>query len=107
MNDNDLILTVLCPRCGEVDLQQDEVWLVLSSVVDRSHYGFRCPDCQRGVSVPASDAVIAVLVELVAVEQLDVPAEALETQDGPALTVDDLLDLMLALDGTEVLSHAA
>ncbi len=38
---------------------------------------------------------------LVAVEELDVPAEALEAHEGSALTTDDLIDLMLTLAAHE------
>jgi hypothetical protein len=94
----DVVLSVLCPTCGEVDLTSDRVWLVIASEPDRSHYGFRCSTCERTVSRPADGDVIALLAEFVAVEELEIPAEALEPHDGPALTTDDLLDLMLALD---------
>ncbi len=97
MND-DLVFSVLCPRCGEIDLGYDQVWLVVASTPDRSHYCFHCTRCGQLERVHATDAVVAILAELVAVEALDVPAEALEAHHGSALTLDDLLDLMLALD---------
>ena len=46
----------------------------------------------------ADETVVALLAELVAVEELEIPAEALESHDGPPLTSDDLLDLVLALE---------
>ena len=95
---NDVVLSVLCPSCGEVDLTSDQVWLVIASVPSRSHYGFHCSNCEQSVSRHADEAVVAVLAELVAVEELDVPAEALESHDGPPLTPDDLIDLVLALE---------
>jgi hypothetical protein len=98
---NDVVLSVLCPSCGEVDLTSDQVWLVISSVPSRSHYGFRCSGCEQSVSRHADEAVVAVLADLVAVEELEVPAEALESHDGPPLTTDDLIDLVLALEEFE------
>ena len=95
---DDVILSVLCPTCGEVDLASDQVWLVLASAADRSHYRFHCSTCDQSVRRHADETVIALLAELVAVEELVIPAEALESHDGPALTSDDLLDLMLALE---------
>ena len=95
---NDVVLSVLCPSCGEVDLTSAQVWLVIASVPSRSHYGFRCSSCEQSVSRYADDAVVAVLADLVAVEELDIPAEALESHDGPPLTPDDLIDLVLALE---------
>ena len=99
---DDVVLSVLCPACGEVDLTSDQVWLVIASVPSRSHYGFHCSSCGESVSRPADEQVVAVLAGLVAVEELEIPAEALESHDGPPLTPDDLIDLVLALD-----EHAA
>jgi hypothetical protein len=95
---NDVVLSALCPSCGEVDLTPDQLWLVLASAPDRSHYRFRCSSCEQSVSHHADDAVVAVLATLVAVEELEIPDEALEPHDGPPLTTDDLLDLLLALE---------
>jgi acyl carrier protein len=95
---DDVVLTVICPSCGEVDLTTDQVWLVIASAADRSHYRFRCAGCNLSVRRPADETVVALLAELVAVEEFEIPAEALETHDGPALTSDDLLDLVLALE---------
>jgi hypothetical protein len=41
-----------------------------------------------------------VLLELVPVEELRLPAEMFERPDGPPLTSDDLIDLMVELDAT-------
>jgi hypothetical protein len=90
---NDVVLSVICPGCGEIDLTTDQVWLVIASAPERSLYLFRCSGCQQQVSHRADDAVLAVLTELAAVEELEIPEE--EQHDGPPLTVDDLLDLML------------
>jgi hypothetical protein len=94
---DDVVLSVLCPTCGEVDLASDQVWLVLATAADRSHYRFHCSTCDQSVRRHADETVIALLAELVAVEELVIPAEALESHVGPPLTSDDLLDLMLAL----------
>lgn len=103
---NGVVLSVRCPSCGEVDLPADQVWLVLASAKARSHYGFRCSSCNQSVSRHADDTVIALLAELVAVEELEIPAEALERHDGPPLTPDDLLDLLLALEEHAALAAA-
>ena len=109
MNDyrNGVVLSVLCPSCGEVDLSSDQVWLVIANSPNRSHYLFRCTTCEQAVSRHADDTVIALLAELVAVEELEIPAEALESHDGPPLTPDDLLDLLLALEEHEATGCAA
>jgi hypothetical protein len=46
----------------------------------------------------ANGATVAVLQCRIPVETLEIPAEALESHDGSALTSDDLIDLMLALE---------
>jgi acyl carrier protein len=104
---DDVVLTVICPTCGEVDLTTDQVWLVIASAADRSHYRFRCASCNQSVRRPADETVVALLAELVAVEEFDIPDEALETHDGPPLTSDDLLDLVLALEQTAAVGFSA
>ena len=92
------ILDAECPRCGRVELAPDQAWLVLASESALSHYAFTCPSCTTYVRHHADDVIIKVLVPVLAVEVLDVPAEALEVRTGPALTTDDLLDFCLELD---------
>ena len=94
----DLILDVDCPSCGLIELEQDQAWLVIASEPSLSHYAFECPRCGTVARYHAEEVIVDALAPLLAVEMLDVPAEALETHTGPALTVDDLLDLCLALD---------
>jgi phage FluMu protein Com len=89
--------SVNCPRCDDVELAVDQLWLVLPSE-GQAHYDFHCPECETHVRHPAGAEAIAMLSQLVAVEELEVPAEALESHTGPALTEDDLIDLMLELD---------
>lgn len=93
----DVRFGVDCPECGSLDLGRDQLWLVLATATDRSHFAYRCPDCGRVTRRHADTAVISTLGGLVAVQELDVPAEALERHDGDALTADDLIDLMLVL----------
>jgi hypothetical protein len=104
---DDVVLTVFCPACGEVDLTSDQVWLVIASVADRTHYRFRCDGCNLSVRRPADETVVALLAEFVAVEEFEIPAEALETHDGPPLTSDDLLDLVLALEQHTAIGSAS
>ena len=99
----DLILDAECPRCGVVELERDQVWLVLASEADLSHYAFACPGCEQVVRHHADADIVDVLLPLLAVETLDVPAEALEDRGGPALTTDDLIDFCLALDALDTL----
>ena len=105
MSDN-LILDADCPRCGLVELTRDQAWVVLASEPSLSHYAFTCPQCATCVRHHADDVIIEVLAPLLAVEVLDVPAEALEVRTGPALTTDDLLDFCLALDAAQCVTAA-
>jgi hypothetical protein len=54
MNDygNGVVLSVLCPSCGEVDLSSDQVWLVTANAPNRSHSRFRCTTCEQGGQPP-------------------------------------------------------
>jgi hypothetical protein len=91
-------LTARCPACGEVELLAEQMWLVLTNVPGREHYGVDCPGCRRTFGHAADAATIGLLSALVPVETLDLPAEALEVHTGPAITIDDLLDAMLTLE---------
>jgi hypothetical protein len=99
---NDARFTVSCPECDEVELGADQLWLVLPTAGD-AHYDFHCPGCGRLVREVAGASAIAFLAPLVAVEEIEVPAEALEPKQGAPLTVDDVLDFAndLAVDGWE------
>lgn len=90
--------TARCPRCGEVRLRAEHMWLVLTNVPGRAHYGYHCPGCDGTFRHAADTAAVILLSGLVPVETLDVPAEALEVHAGPAITMDDLLDVMLTLE---------
>ena len=81
-----------CPTCGEVRLTGDELWLVLTPGDVTDHFAFRCPRCCDHVRCPVDDETAEVLAELIPVEELAVPEEALEQHPGAALTEDDLID---------------
>ncbi len=96
---SDRTIAATCPACGDLDLGADQLWLVLSGVPGRDHYAFHCRGCGRLVRRTASPHTVRVLQQMVAVEEIAIPAEALERREAPPLTIDDLIDLMLALDG--------
>jgi hypothetical protein len=89
------VFEVRCPDCGITQLDRDQVWLVLVPLPLHDHIAFRCPDCDVVVREAVHPGVAATLCTLVAVEELDVPAEALEPHDTRPLTEDDLIELML------------
>jgi len=88
----DIEFDARCPTCGEVRLTGDQVWLVLTTGEATDHFAFRCPRCCDHVLCPVDDETAAMLAELVPVEELAVPDEALEEHCGAALTEDDLID---------------
>lgn len=94
----DSLITTRCTRCGDVELLAEQMWLVLAQPRDRTHFAFRCPECAQVSRYQVDDETLAVLVQLLPVEELSVPAEALEARTGPSLTEDDLIDLMVGLD---------
>lgn len=99
-----------CPTCGEVDLRPDDV--VLHRVVDGrgallagTCYRFSCPDCASVVEKPADDRVAGLLTSggvptedtVAGPARLPRPLHPELPPDGPPLSLDDLLDLHLAL----------
>jgi predicted RNA-binding Zn-ribbon protein involved in translation (DUF1610 family) len=95
---DDTRISASCPQCGQVELVPQQMWLVLTDSPDRNHFDFHCPACEQHVARPADDETVTLLSGLLAVEYLEIPAEALELHSGPRLTLDDLIDLMLGLD---------
>ena len=97
-----------CPMCGEVELTATEVRLVVCSVDTMSYYAFDCPGCVDEIRKPADPRIVALLLTGgVQATQWTIPAEALETKFGPALSYDDLLDFALLLQDTGDLVAAA
>jgi predicted RNA-binding Zn-ribbon protein involved in translation (DUF1610 family) len=92
-------ISARCPQCGLVELVAAQMWLVLTDPPDRAHVDFHCPACEQHVAHPADGDTVRLLSGLLAVEYVEIPAEALEKHAGPSLTTDDLIDLMLSLDG--------
>jgi predicted RNA-binding Zn-ribbon protein involved in translation (DUF1610 family) len=97
-----------CPTCGEVELTPADVSLIVCSHAPLSYYAFACPGCTEQVRKPADDHVVSLLVSGgVPATVWEVPAEALEPHEGPALTYDDLLDLAIQLGSTDLLAPVA
>lgn len=96
---NDYAFEAPCRDCGTVELLADQMWVVVTPDPLPNHVAFHCPDCGLLVRIPVVAGTVDSLAPHVAVEELDVPAEALEPQDDDTpFTDDDLIDLMLELD---------
>lgn len=97
-----------CPTCGEVELTSADVTLMVCNQATLSYYTFGCPTCTDEVRKPADDHVVSLLMSGgVRAVVWEVPTEALEVHEGPALSYDDLLDFALLLAGTEFVAAAA
>lgn len=96
-----------CPTCGEVELTPADVSLMVCSQAALSYYAFHCGTCDREIRKPADDHVVSLLVSGgVAARVWDLPAEALEVKQGPPISYDDLLDLVLHLSQGDLLAAA-
>jgi len=97
-----------CPSCGDVELTPLQVRLVVCSIRTWSYYAFACTTCLEEVRKPAGRDVVALLISGgVLAEPWNVPAEALEEHQGPALNYDDVLDFALWLDQASLVAAAA
>jgi hypothetical protein len=78
----------------------DQLELRVCSIDRFSTYVFTCPACHHVVTKPAEDPRVVRLLTSVGVRSTywTMPAELDEPHDGPPLTSDDLIDLMLLLD---------
>ena len=96
-------LLATCPGCGDVVVDVVETRVRRGPDADTCWYSFVCPSCARRVQVTAPGHLAAVLVCLGAHEEPEVP-ELLEPRPGGPLTLDDLIDLALALDGPDAVA---
>ena len=94
------IVKATCPSCGDVELTPADLELRVCSTPVASTYHFTCTRCESVIVKPAADPRIVTLLASVGVPTVhwDLPAELLEAHEGPALTLDDLIDLRLALE---------
>lgn len=99
-----------CPVCGEVDLRPGDIQLEVVADADRevgegSCYRFSCPSCAELVTKSA-DARIVRLLTGGGVAAVQCVGDATEPHPedppgGPALTLDDLMDLHELLASTD------
>ena len=86
-----------CPTCGDVEFPPERAWLVEMSVAIRSYFSFVCPQCDAVIQRSASARAQAILSRWVPTEYVEVPDEALEPHPATPLSVDEVLDIMLAM----------
>jgi endogenous inhibitor of DNA gyrase (YacG/DUF329 family) len=81
-----------CPDCGEVSLAAEDIVLRIGSAVSPNSYGFACPTCSDFVEKPADERVVRLLLSGGVMPVMNhIPAEALESRQGPPISHDDLL----------------
>ena len=102
------LIKASCPGCGEVELTPEDVALMVCSHAPLSYYAFTCKSCGDEVRKPADDHIVSLLVSGgVPARVWDVPAEALESHEGPRISYDDLLDFCLELGTTDLIAAEA
>jgi hypothetical protein len=92
------IVTVPCPRCGDVEDGSAGVGEQLCTSTGTATYSFLCPLCLVIVSKPASDQIVTALSQVgIRLVPWSLPAEVTEVKSGPPITHDDLLAFHLDL----------
>jgi hypothetical protein len=93
-------LLATCPECGDVvvDVVGTRVRRGPDPAVCR--YAFECPSCRQPVEIAAPAHLAPVLLCLGATESPEIAElrEQHDLRDGRPITLDDVLDLVLALD---------
>jgi hypothetical protein len=91
-------IEVNCPECGPVECQPADFELAVCNVPSSSYYAVTCPVCHTRIQKTADERAIELLIaEGVHPQRWELPAELLESHDGPPFTLDDELDLHLQL----------
>lgn len=95
-----------CFDCGTVDLTVADINLTVPTDPKLSSYTFTCPQCAAVVTRNA-DAKVRALLGTAGVVVLRPPAEATEPHTGRPISYDDLIDLALALQRTDLIVREA
>jgi predicted RNA-binding Zn-ribbon protein involved in translation (DUF1610 family) len=101
-----------CPRCGEADMGPESILLSVLQGGREGTYRFTCPTCYDAVEKRADRKIVALLVsagvDVAPREEFEERTESMfdpdedfdprgKLPDGPALTVDDLIDFHFRL----------
>jgi len=94
-------IEVTCPECGPVTCTGASLQLRTLDNAD-AFYVFECPACGLLVQRPADARAVRILLEEgVVVREDHIPKEFFEVHDGPAFTVDDLIEFHRLLEQPE------
>lgn len=92
-------IEAVCPSCGTVECRSSDFALWICDDTSASFYRFVCPRCGSDIQKPATSRVVELMVaEGIHPSFWKLPAEMREEHSGPALTVDDVLDVIILLD---------
>lgn len=100
-----------CPRCGEVDMGPESILLSVGRGGREGTYRFTCPTCMDDVEKRADRKIVALLVsagvdvasrgpafdDQTDLESVLEPDPRGPLPDGPALTIDDLIEFHFQL----------
>jgi hypothetical protein len=97
-----VVIKADCPGCGVVRLGTGDLTVRVCADDGSGAYCFRCRNCGAAVNHVATPSVCELLV-MAGCRQVEWrwPEELSERRDGPALTVDDLLDFHVLLRDDE------
>jgi len=102
-----------CPRCGEVDMGPESIFLSVAGNGNEGSYRFTCPSCADDVEKRADRKIVALLVSAgVDIDERDCGQTSLasthpelfdelgeELRDlGPAFTTDDVIEFHYLLE---------
>jgi len=95
-----VVIKADCPDCGVVHLGVADETVRICTDDSSGAYSFRCAGCGAAVSHAARPDIVDLLVRA-GCEQVcwRLPGELAERRSGPNLTIDDLLDFHLLLQG--------
>jgi len=99
-------LLATCPDCGDVVVDVVGTRVRCGPDASTCWYAFVCPSCRRPVETSAPGHLATVLLCLGATEAPEI-SELRERPEGPPITLDDVLDLVLALDTDDVVGLVA
>ncbi|MGH2657010.1 MAG: hypothetical protein ACRDIZ_10010 [Actinomycetota bacterium] len=96
-----------CPRCGEVEMRADVILLTVEPSSGEGTYSFVCPSCEDLVEKPADQKIVSLLKSVgVDVAERPAPSPELEARpDGPAFTLDDVIDFHFLLSRDDWLAE--
>ena len=98
------VIVVNCPVHGDLEVEPADISVAVIregdvAVGPRSSYSFRCESCAGRVVKPVNERAVRLLLTAGAnVVHVYGEPNPERHADGPPLTLDDLIDLMLALD---------